>query len=102
MNRRVSAWLTVILSIGAVLTVAGLILRATIEVRHNRGADIYINGKGMQVHWVDDLTGWAAVLLATLVMLVALAIYSWRRKRDLALVKKLEARVNAEPSVQDN
>jgi hypothetical protein len=101
MNRRVSIWLTVILGVGAVLTVSGLILRATTEVRHNRGAETYVNAQGMQVHWVDVLTMWAAVLLAILVMVVAIAVYAWRHKRDLALIEKLEARISPEPTVRD-
>jgi hypothetical protein len=101
MNRRVSAWLTVILGVGVVLTVSAGIFRAIVEVRHNRGAEIYVNAKGMQVHWVDDLTKWAAVLLTTLVLLVAIAVYKWRRKRDAALIDKLEAQIGAEPPVRD-
>jgi hypothetical protein len=101
MNRRVSTWLTVILGTGAALTVLGLILRATIEVRHNRGAEIYVNGKGMQIHWVHDLTKWAAVFIATLVVLVAVAIYSCRRKRDLALFRMLDPGTSTKSSVQD-
>jgi hypothetical protein len=101
MNRRVSAWLTGILGIGAVLTVSAAILRAVMEVRHNRGAETFVNAHGMQVHWVDDLTMWTAAFLAILIILGATAIYGWRRKRDLALVRKLEARISAEPSVRD-
>ena len=101
MNRRVSAWLTGILGVGAVLTVSAAILRAVMEVRHNRGTETYVNAHSMQVRWVDDLTMWAAAFLAILIILGATAIYSWRRKRELALVKKLEARIRAEPSVRD-
>ena len=74
------------------LAVSAWILRATIEVRNNRGSETYVNAQGMQVHWVDVLTMWAAVFLALLVMLVAIAIHAWRRKKNLALVRNLEAR----------
>jgi hypothetical protein len=87
MNRRVNIWLTVVLGIGAVLPVSGLVLRATIEVLHHRGAEIYVNAKGMQVHWVDVLTGTASLLLALLVLLVATACFNWRSRRDAPLVK---------------
>ena len=98
MNRCVSAWLTGIFLVGAVLTLSGWILRATIEVLHGRGAEIYFNAQGMQVHWVDVLTMSAAALVAILVILVATAIFNWRRKRDMALVKKLDASISTEPS----
>jgi hypothetical protein len=91
MNRRVSIWLTVVFGLGAALAVSAWILRAIIEVRNNHGAETYVNAQGMQVHWVDVLTMWAAVFAALLVMLVAIAIHSWRRKKNVALVKKLEA-----------
>jgi hypothetical protein len=98
MNRCVSAWLTVVLLVGAVLTLSGRILRATVEVLHGRGADTYVNAQGMQVHWVDALTMSAAALVAIIVILVATAIFNWRRKRDMALVKKIFARIGTEPS----
>jgi hypothetical protein len=101
MNRRVSIWLTVIFAVGAVLAVSAWILRAVIEVRNNRGAETYVNVQGMQVHWVDVLTMWAAVLLAILGMVVAIAIYAWRRKRDLALFEKLDAKIAHERAVRD-
>jgi hypothetical protein len=101
MNRRVSAWLTAIIGVGMVLTIAGWILRATIEVLHHRGADIYVNAKGMQVHWIDVLTMSAAAFLAILAILIATAVFHWRRKRDLALVAKLEANNNSELSDQE-
>jgi hypothetical protein len=91
MNRRVSIWLTVVFGIGAVLAISGLILRATMEVRHNRGAETYVNVQGMQVHWVDVLTLSAAAFVTLGVLLVATVIFNWRNKRDTALVKKLEA-----------
>jgi hypothetical protein len=100
-KRRVSASLAVILGVGVVLTVAAGLLRAIIEVRHNRGAEIYVNAKGMQVHWVDDLTKWAAVLLTTFVFLVAIAVYKWRQKRDAARVNELEARISGETPAED-
>jgi hypothetical protein len=90
-NRRVSIWLTVAFGVGAVLAISGLVLRATIEVRHNRGAETYVNVQGMQVHWVDVLTLSAALLVALVVLLVATAIFNWRSRRDAALVKKLDA-----------
>jgi uncharacterized membrane protein len=101
MNRRVSAWLSVLLGVGAVLTIFGLILRAIVEVLHHRGAETYLNAKGMQVHWVDVLTMWAAALLVFLVILIATAVFNWRRKRDLALVRELEARTSTESPVRD-
>jgi hypothetical protein len=101
MNRRVSIWLTVILGVGAVLAVSGWILRAIIQVHHNRGAETYVNSQGLQVHWVDVLTMWAAVLVVALVLLVARAIYTWRRKRDLVLIERLEGRVGSESTVRD-
>jgi len=91
----------VIFAVGAVLAVSAWILRAVIEVRNNRGAETYVNVQGMQVHWVDVLTMWAAVLLAILGMVVAVAIYAWRRKRDLALFEKLDAKIGHEPTVRD-
>jgi cytochrome bd-type quinol oxidase subunit 2 len=101
MNRRASIWLTVILGLGAVLAVSAWILRAVMEVRNNRGADTYINAQGMQVHWVDVLTMWAAAALAILVTLVATAIFKWRRRNNLTLVEKLGARIGTERSDQD-
>jgi uncharacterized membrane protein len=101
MNRRVSIWLTVIFGVGAVLAVSAWILRAIVEVRNKRGAETYVSARGLEVHWVDVLTMWAAVLLAVLVMLVAIAIYVWRRRRDLALIEKLEARTSPEPTIRD-
>jgi uncharacterized membrane protein len=101
MNRRVSIWLTVIFGIGAVLAVSAWILHAINQVRHNRGAETYVNAQGMQVHWVDVLTMWAAVALVALVLLVARAIYNWRRKRDLVLIEKLEGRSRSESTVRD-
>jgi hypothetical protein len=101
MNRRVSTWLTAILGIGAVLTVVGWLLRATIEVLHRRGSDTYVNAKGMQVHWVDVLTMAAAAFLAIVVILVATAVFTWRHKRDLASLEKLEASVSPELSDRD-
>jgi hypothetical protein len=80
MNRCVSAWLTVVLLVGAVLTLSGWIFRATVEVLHGRGADTYVNAQGMQVHWVDVLTMSVAALVAIIVILVATAIFNWRRK----------------------
>jgi phosphoglycerol transferase MdoB-like AlkP superfamily enzyme len=91
MNRRVSIWLTALFGICAVLAISGLILRATVEVLHNRSAETYVNMQRMQVHWVDVLTLSAAVLVALVVLLVATAIFNWRNKRDAALVKKLDA-----------
>jgi hypothetical protein len=101
MKRRVSIWLTVIFGVGAVVAVSAWILRAVVEVRNNRGAETYENARGLQVHWVDVLTMWAAVLLATLGMVVAIAIHAWRRKRDAALIAKLEARIGHELTVRD-
>jgi heme/copper-type cytochrome/quinol oxidase subunit 2 len=101
MNRRVSIWLTVIFGVGVVLTVSTWILRAIIQVRHNRGAETYVNVQGMQVHWVDVLTMWTAVFLTALVLLIARAIYSWRRKRDLVLIEKLERRISSESTDRD-
>jgi hypothetical protein len=101
MRRRVSIWLTVIFGAGAVLAVSAWILRAIVEVRNNRGAETYMSARGLQVHWVDVLTMWAAVLLAILGLLVAIAIHAWRRKRDVALIQKLEARIGPEPTAHD-
>jgi hypothetical protein len=61
------------------------------EVHHGRGAETYVNAEGMQVHWVDVLTLLVATLLALIVLFTATAIFNWRKKRDLALIKKLEA-----------
>jgi|HubBroStandDraft_6_1064221.scaffolds.fasta_scaffold847649_2 heme/copper-type cytochrome/quinol oxidase subunit 2 len=101
MSRRVSIWLTVIFGVGAVLAVSTSILYAIVKVRNNRGAETYLSARGLEVHRVDVLTMWAAVLLSILVMLVAIAIYAWRRKRDLALIEKMEARTNSEPTLRD-
>jgi uncharacterized membrane protein len=101
MNRRVSIWLTVLFGVGAVLTVSTWILVAIVKVRNNRGAETYVSARGLDVHWIDVLTMWAAVLLAILVMLAAIAIYACRRKRDLALIDKLEARTNSEATLRD-
>jgi uncharacterized membrane protein len=101
MNTRVSAWLTVVLGVGAVLAISGLVLRATIEVRHHRGAETYVNAQGMQVHWIDVLTLSAAVLIALIALLVATLIYNRRRNGDAALIRKLEAR-NAAASSADH
>jgi cytochrome bd-type quinol oxidase subunit 2 len=101
MNRRVSIWLTVIFGVGVVLAVSTWIFRATTEVRNNRGAETYVNAQGMQVHWVDVLTMWVAVLLATLVVLVAIAIHARRRKSNLALIEKLRAATSPEPAARD-
>jgi|SRR5580658_809061 hypothetical protein len=102
MNRLVSAWVTAIIGVGVILTLVGWILRATIEVLHNRGAETYVNAKGMQVHWVDVLTMSVAALLALLVILVATAVFYWRRKRDLAQAKELDAKISAELLNRDN
>jgi hypothetical protein len=91
MNRRVSVWLAVFFGVGAVLAISGLILRAAMEVHHGRGAETYVNAEGMQVHWVDVLTLSVATLLALIVLFTATAIFNWRKKRDLASIKKLEA-----------
>jgi hypothetical protein len=101
MNRRVSIWLTVIFGVGVLLAVSAWILRAIVEVRNNRGAETYESARGLQIHWVDVLTMWTAVFLAILAMLVAIAIYAWRRKRDAARIAKLEARISHEPAVRD-
>jgi Kef-type K+ transport system membrane component KefB len=100
MNRRVSFWLTVIVGVGVVLDISGWILRAIFEVRHGHGAETFVNAKGMQVHWVDVLTMSSAAFVATLVMLVATMFVTWRKKRDAALIKKLEARDSAESDDQ--
>jgi hypothetical protein len=92
MNRLVYFWLTAIFGIGALLAITGLLLRATIEVLHHRGAETYVNAQGMQVHWVDVLTMTAAVLAMFLVLLVATAFNKWRNKRDAALIEKLVQR----------
>jgi hypothetical protein len=84
-----------------ILTLVGWVLRAAIEVLHHRGAETYVNAQGMQVHWVDVLTMSAAALLATLVVLVATAVFYWRRKRDLALAQELEAKISAASSGRD-
>jgi hypothetical protein len=94
-NRRVSIWLTVFLGVGAVLAISGLILRASIEVLHGRGAETFVNAQGMQVHWVDVLTLSVASLMALIVLFTATAIFNWRKKRDLALIKKLDAEIAA-------
>lgn len=101
MNRRVSICLTALFGVGAVLAVSAWILRAIIQVRHNHGAETYVNAQGMQVHWVDVLTMWTAVLVVAFVLLVARAIYTWRRKRDLVLLENLEGRSSSESTVSD-
>jgi hypothetical protein len=94
MNRRVSAWLTVIFAVVTALAVAGWIIRATFEVQHGRGAETFISAKGLQVHWVDVLTMAIATFVAMLVMLVATAIVAWRKKRDLEILKRADQPVD--------
>jgi type II secretory pathway component PulL len=92
MNRRVRFWLLLGFGIATALAVAGWILRALFEVLHGRGAETYISARGLQVHWVDVLTMWIAVFAAILVMLVAMVIVAWHKKRDLDQLKKMESR----------
>ena len=101
MNRRVRFWLMLAFGVGTALAVCGWIMRATLEVQHGRGADTYVSAMGLQVHWVDVLTMWTAVLVATLVMLVATAVSSWRRKRDVSQLKKQNAENSAASVDQD-
>ncbi len=89
MNRRVRIWLITGFGVATVLAVAGWILRATFEVLHGRGSETFISAKGLEVHWVDVLTMWIAVFAATVVIVVAMAIAAWRKKRDLAVIKKM-------------
>jgi hypothetical protein len=91
MNRRVRFWLMIGFGVATALAIAGWILRAVFEVLHGRGAETYISAKGLQVHWVDVLTMAIATFVAILVMLVAMAVAAWRKKRDLELLKKMES-----------
>lgn len=88
MNRRVRFWLVIAFGVATALAVSGWILRAIFEVQHGRGAETFIGGKGLQVHWVDVLTMFFAVIVAILAMLIATMIVTCRKKRDLALTKK--------------
>jgi ABC-type amino acid transport system permease subunit len=92
MNRRVRLWLLVGFGIATAVAVSGWILRATFEVQHGRGAETFISAKGLQVHWVDVLTGAIATLVAILVIVVATVVVAWRKKRDLEVLKKMESR----------
>jgi hypothetical protein len=74
-----------------VLVFLGWILRAIFEVLHGRGTDTYLSAKGLEVHWVDVLTTALALVAAILVVLVATLSVAWRKKRDLAAIKKMEA-----------
>jgi uncharacterized membrane protein len=91
MNRRVSVWLSIFTGICAVLAVSALVLQASIKTFHGHGAETYVNAQGMQVHWVDVLTTSVAFLLALIVLFVATAAYNWRKQRDLAAIRKLDA-----------
>jgi hypothetical protein len=91
MNRRVSVWLTVFTGMSAVLAISALVLQASIETFHGHGSETYVNAQGKQVHWVDVLTLSVAFLVALIVLFTATAIYHWRKKMDLAAIRKLDA-----------
>ena len=91
MNRRVSVSLTIFTGISAPLAISALVLQASMKTFHGHGAETYVNAQGMQVHWVDVLTMSAAFLVTLTVLFVATAIYQWRKKRDLAAIRKLDA-----------
>jgi hypothetical protein len=90
MNRRVRFWLLMGLGVASALAVSGWILRALFEVLHGRGAETYTSARGLQVHWVDVLTMSFAAFGAMLVIVVATVIVTWRKKRNLALIKKTD------------
>jgi len=101
MNRRVLIWLTVVFGIGALLDVSAFAFRATLEVLHHRGAETYVNAYGMQIHWSSVLTTGVAGTVALAVALVARIFVNWRKKKDLALIKKLDARNAVAEANQD-
>jgi uncharacterized membrane protein len=90
MNRRVSVWLTVFTGISAVLAISAMVLQASMKTFHGHGAETYVNAQGMQVHWVDVLTMSVVFLVALIVLFIATAIYHWRKKLDLAAIRKLD------------
>jgi hypothetical protein len=91
MNRRVRIGLMVGFGVATALAFSGWILRAVFEVLHGRGMETYLSGRGLQVDWVDVLTTVLAVFVAILVVLVATLLVAWRKRRDLAAIRKMEA-----------
>jgi hypothetical protein len=91
MSRRVRVGLMVGFGFAAALAFSGWILRAAFEVLHGRGMETYLSGRGLQVHWVDVLTTALALVAAILVVLVATLFVAWRKRRDLAAIRKMEA-----------
>lgn len=102
-TRRVSILVTVVLGVAAALGISALVIRATFEILHGRGADTYKNVYGLPIHWVSVLTSLIAVGVALLVALGARLFVIWRDKREITeLIKQLDARNNTVATEQEN
>ena len=65
------------------MVIGPLLVRAVIEVLHDKGSEQYQNVYGLGIAWSSLLILAAVLVGAFLVALIARAIYFWRVKRGL-------------------
>jgi hypothetical protein len=65
------------------MVIGPLLVRAVIEVLHNKGSEQYQNVYGLGIAWSSLLILAAVFVGALLVALIARAIYLWRVNRGL-------------------